>query len=57
MKKAFATFGFDLMDPATGTKLIIPKTFKATFNYKVNVSKSLQTTDLQDLADTVLRTL
>jgi len=36
MKRAFTTFGFDLMDPDTGVKLNIPETFKATYNYETS---------------------
>jgi len=35
MKKRFAKFGFELMDPETDVRLKIPKSFKATFDYKL----------------------
>lgn len=54
MKKAFATFGFDLMDPLTDVKLNIPKTFKAQFNYKLNNFNLTQLNDLEDITDKIL---
>jgi len=50
MKKAFATFGFDLQDPQTNVKLEIPKSFKSTFSYKLGPNMN----NLIDHADQTL---
>jgi len=53
MAKAFGKYGFELTDPETHVKLNIPKSFKATYNYKLPTSMFEQ--NLEEITDKVLR--
>jgi len=40
MKKAFSAYGFDLKDPISGLGLAIPQSFKATHDFKRDLTKN-----------------
>lgn len=56
MKRAFDTFGYDLKDPHTDVKLNIPKSFKATYNYKLNQYMFEGHKNLDETTDSILNT-